>query len=151
MPGNLENSSVATGLEKISFISDLKERQCQRMFKLVYNCTHFTCQQAYAQNPSSQASAVHELRNSRCSSQIQKRERNQRSIFMLLWWFQAFPQWLSSKEFACNAGNIGSIPRLGRSPREGNGNPLQCSCLGNPWTEKPRGLQSVGSQRVGHD
>ena len=53
MPGNLENSAVATGLEKISFISDLKERQSQRMFKLVYSCTHFTCQQAYTQNPSS--------------------------------------------------------------------------------------------------
>ena len=41
MPANLENSAVATGLEYVSFHS--KERQCQRMFKLVYNCTHFTC------------------------------------------------------------------------------------------------------------
>ena len=31
-----------------------------------------------------------------------------------------------------NAGNVGSIPELGRSPGEGNGNPLQYSCLGNP-------------------
>ena len=30
---------------------------------------------------------------------------------------------------ACNAGDLGSIPGLGRSPGEGNGNPLQCSCL----------------------
>ena len=35
------------------------------------------------------------------------------------------------KEFACNAGDPGLIPRLGRSPREGNGNPLQYSCLEN--------------------
>ena len=49
------------------------------MFKLPYNCTHFTCQQDYAQNPSSQASAVHEPRTSRCSSWIQKRQRNERS------------------------------------------------------------------------
>ena len=34
---------------------------------------------------------------------------------------------------------------------EGNGNPLQYSCLENPWTEEPGGLQSVGSLRVGHD
>ena len=34
MPANLENSAVATGLEKVSFHSDPKERQCQRMFKL---------------------------------------------------------------------------------------------------------------------
>ena len=42
MPTNLENSVVATGLEK-SFHSIPKERKCQRMFKLLYNCTHFTC------------------------------------------------------------------------------------------------------------
>ena len=40
--------------------------------------------------------------------------------------------WFSSKEPACNAGDPGSIPRSGRSPREGNDHPLQCSCLGNP-------------------
>ena len=44
MPTNLENSAVATGLEKVSFQSNPKDKQCQRMFKLPYNCTHFTCQ-----------------------------------------------------------------------------------------------------------
>ena len=42
MPGNLENSAVATGLEKVIFLSNPKERQCQRMFKLPHNCTHLT-------------------------------------------------------------------------------------------------------------
>ena len=42
MPVNLENSAVATGLEKVSFHSNPKERQCQRMLKLLYNCTYFT-------------------------------------------------------------------------------------------------------------
>jgi len=51
MPANLENSAVATGLEKVSFHSNPKERQCQRMFKLLYNGTPLTCQQGYAQNP----------------------------------------------------------------------------------------------------
>ena len=37
MPANLENSAVATGLEKLSFHSNPKEGQCQRMFKLPYN------------------------------------------------------------------------------------------------------------------
>ena len=37
---------------------------------------------------------------------------------------------------------LGSIPWLGRSPGEGNGCPLQYSCLENPWTEKPGGLYS---------
>ena len=40
--------------------------------------------------------------------------------------------WPSGNESACNAGDLGSIPGLGRSPREGNGNPLQYSCLENP-------------------
>ena len=40
MPANLVNSAVATGLEKVSFHSSPKERQCQRMFKLLHNCTH---------------------------------------------------------------------------------------------------------------
>jgi len=43
MPAKLENSAVATGLEKVSFHSNPKERQYQRMFKLPHNCTHFTC------------------------------------------------------------------------------------------------------------
>ena len=96
------------------------------------------------------------------------------------------------KEFACNAGDPGSIPGLGRSPGEGIGYPLQYSwaslvaqlvkkestcnvgdlgspwvgkipwrrvwqptpvfLLGeSPWTDKPGGLQSLGSQRVRHD
>ena len=37
-----------------------------------------------------------------------------------------------SKEFTCSAGNASSIPGSGRAPEEGNGNPLQYSCLGNP-------------------
>ena len=42
-PAILENSAVATGLEKVSFHSNPKERQCQRMFRLPHNCTHLTC------------------------------------------------------------------------------------------------------------
>ena len=37
------NSAVATGVEKVSFHSNPKEGQYQRIFKLLYNCTHFTC------------------------------------------------------------------------------------------------------------
>ena len=50
------------------------------------------------------------------------------------------------KASAYNAGDLGSIPGSGRSPVEGNGNPLQYSCLENPID---RG--STGSQRVGGD
>ena len=40
MPTNLENPAVATGLEKVSFHSNPKERQCQRMLKLLHNISH---------------------------------------------------------------------------------------------------------------
>ena len=40
MPANLGNSAVATGLEKVSFHSNPKERQCQRMLKIPHNCSH---------------------------------------------------------------------------------------------------------------
>ena len=42
MSANLENSAVTTGLEKVSFHSSPKERQCQRMLKLLHNCTHLS-------------------------------------------------------------------------------------------------------------
>ena len=45
---------------------------------------------------------------------------------------RSFPGGLYDKASAYNAGDLGSIPGLGRSPREGNGNPLQYSCLENP-------------------
>ena len=44
------------------------------------------------------------------------------------------------KESACNAGDLGSIPELGRSPGEGNGNPLQYSCLENSMDRGAGGL-----------
>ena len=47
-----------------------------------------------------------------------------------------FPGDSDSKQFACNAGDPGSIPGSGRSPGEGNGNPLQYSCLENPMDER---------------
>ena len=44
--------------------------------------------------------------------------------------------WLNSKEFTCNAGDLSLIPRSGRFPGEGNGNPLQYSFLGNPMNRE---------------
>ena len=67
---------------------------------------------------------------------------------------QGFPGGSVVKNLPANAGDAGDmglIPGSGRSPRGGNGNPLQYSCLENPWTEEPDGLQSMGSQRVRHN
>ena len=56
-----------------------------------------------------------------------------------------FPGSSVVKNPPANAGEMGSIPGSGRSPGEGNGNPLQYSCLGNPLTKEPGRLQSMGS------
>ena len=58
------------------------------------------------------------------------------------------------KKKPANSGNIrgaGFIPVLGRSLGEGNGNPLQYSCVENPMDRGAWGLQSIRLQRVGHD
>ena len=62
--------------------------------------------------------------------------------------------WLSGKESACSAGDTGdtdSILALGRSPGGGHGNPLQCSCLGNPMDRGAWWLQSMGLHGVRHN
>ena len=65
--------------------------------------------------------------------------------------FKGFPGGSDGKASVYNAGDPGSIPGLGRSSGKGNGNPLQYYCLENLWTEELDRLQSMGSQRVGHD
>ena len=51
-------------------------------------------------------------------------------------------------ESACKTGDPGLIPGSGSPPGEGNGTPLQYSCLENPWTEEPGRLQFMGSQEL---
>ena len=63
------------------------------------------------------------------------------------------PRQLSGKESTCQAGDLGLIPGSGRSPGEGNGNPLQYSCLGNPmdrgaWRAPVHGGKGVGRNLV---
>ena len=56
---------------------------------------------------------------------------------------RGLPWWLGGKESACDAGDPGLMPGLGRSPGEGNGNPLRCSCLEDPMPGEPGGLYST--------
>ena len=66
--------------------------------------------------------------------------------------FLGFPGSSDHKEFACNAGDLGSTPRLGRFPQRRKWQPTPVFLPREfPWTEEPGGLQSMGSQRVGHD
>ena len=62
-----------------------------------------------------------------------------------------FPHSSVGKESICNAGDLGSIPESGRSPEEGNGNPLQYSCLENPMDKGAWRVTVHGVARVGHD
>ena len=67
-------------------------------------------------------------------------------ILIIMTWYSS-----DDKESSYNAGDLGSIPGSGRSPGEGNGNPLQYSCLENPMEEEPGGLHPMGLQRVRHN
>ena len=60
--------------------------------------------------------------------------------------FLGFPGGSDDKESACNVGDLGSIPGLGRSPEGGHGNPLQYSCLENPHGQR----SLVGYSPWGH-
>jgi len=62
-----------------------------------------------------------------------------------------FPGGSDGKESACNAGDTSSIPGLGRYPEEGNGNPLQYSCLEHFIGRGAWRATVHGSQRVRHD
>ena len=80
-------------------------------------------------------------------------KHTQTHIHGLLWWLR------NDKESTCNVGDPGSIAGLGRSPGEGNDNPLQYSCLEKPrdrgtWqaaTDHGAAKSRTGPQRVGHD
>ena len=64
---------------------------------------------------------------------------------------KGFPHRSVGKSSACNAGDLGSIPGLGRSPGEGNGNPLQYFCLENPMDRGTWWSTLHGATRLRHD
>ena len=65
---------------------------------------------------------------------------------------QGFPGGSDGKESACNAGDLGLIPGLGRCPGEGHGNPFQYSCLENPHGQRRlAGYSPWGRKRTGRD
>ena len=75
-----------------------------------------------------------------------RRDRLSTTVFM------GFPGDSDSKESTCNVGNLGLIPGLGRFPWRRAWQPTPVFLPGeSPWTKEPGGLQSIGSQRAGHD
>ena len=73
------------------------------------------------------------------------------NIILKLFSIMGFPHSSVGKESAHNAGDPGSIPGLGRSPGEGNGKPLQYSCLENPMDRGAWRATVHGVARVGQD
>ena len=72
-------------------------------------------------------------------------------IYISITSFEGFCSSSDSKESTCKAGDLGSIPRSGRSPGEGNGNPLQYFCLENSMDRGASRTTVHGAQRVGQD
>ena len=66
---------------------------------------------------------------------------------LISWWLSQAKNLSAMRETACSTGDGGSIPGSGRFPGEGNGNPLQYSCLENTMGRGACGLQSMGSQQ----
>ena len=64
---------------------------------------------------------------------------------------RSFPSGSDDKESACSAGDPGSIPGVRKIPWRRNSNPFSILARKIPWMEEPWGLQSMGSQRVGHN
>ena len=93
------------------------------------------------------------------SSCIKKKKKKKNLLYAIIKFILRFQNIIKlyyiyssvSKDSACNAGDLGSIPGLGRSPREGNGNPLQCYCPENPMDRGAWQATVHGVSRVGHD
>ena len=66
---------------------------------------------------------------------------------LISWWLSQAKDLSAVQETACSTGGRGSIPGSGRFPGEGNGNPLQYSCLENTMDRGACGLQSMGLQQ----
>ena len=105
--------------------------------------------------------------NHRCNLKFSRRhvkkaktDKSQTKLILIMYFIYlniakilAFPVPYSSddKESACNAEDLGWIPRSGRCPGEGNGNPLQYSCLENSMDRGAWWATVLGSQKVRHD
>ena len=124
------------------------------VFNLLFPFTYFESENHSVMSDSSRPHGIHSPWNSPGQNTGVGSLSLLQGIFLtqeLNWGLlHCFPGGSEGKTSSCNAGDPGSIPGLERSPGERNGNPLQYSCLENPWMEEPGRLQSMWSQRVGH-
>ena len=127
-PCNLGNSAVATGLKKVSFHSNPKERQYQRMLKLPHKCTHLTCQYGEGNGTPLQDSCLENpVDGGAYQAAIHGVAKSQTRLsdFTFTFHFHAL-----EKEMATHSSILAW--RI-------------------PGTGEPGGLPSMGSHRIGHD
>ena len=82
---------------------------------------------------------------------MRKSETLMTRVCLHLFSMTGFPGLSDGKESACNVGHLGLIPGLGRSPGGAHGNPSVFLPGESSWTDEPGGLQSLESQRIGHN
>ena len=127
MSANLKNSAVVIGLEKFSFHSNPKEGQCQRMYKLRYSwgVPGSSAGRESACNAGDPGLGRYAGFNSWVGKICWRRDRLPTPAFL------GFSCGSAGQESTHNAGELGSIPGLGRSNGEGKGYPLQYFGLEN--------------------
>ena len=85
------------------------------------------------------------------SSTVHDRQKLESKCLSTDEWINKFPGGSDGKESACNAGDLVSTPGLGRSLEKEMATHFSILAWRIPWMEEPGGLQSTGSQRVGHN
>ena len=90
--------------------------------------------------------AIHVVTKSQ--TQLKVNNNPQRYVLRSISSVPPIPFGSAGKESACSVGDLGSVPGLGRSPAEGNGNLLQYSCLEIPFTKHPGGLMPIQLQEL---
>ena len=121
---------------------------------LAYRCsamrlTHFTCKKAWAEEQGVKGWVAESTVKVRASFQASSFISQDKRVIRKVGGFPGGTQ--VTKNPPANAGGVGSIPGLGRSPGEGHSNPLQYSCWENSMDRGTGRLQPMGSQRVGHN
>ena len=107
---------------------------CENPSNLTLACSHFSVCRLHFQKQLKEKNLAGEFS---CGNSVSPAlNRMKESLTMILNNLMGLPRWLSDKESFCSAGDVGSIPGWARYPREGNGLPLQDSCLENPMDRR---------------
>ena len=114
----------------VSKVSDVTERLSVHFTNIAYSIFHYLRQNSTKKKCNIMVINIYEMCNKLKKNDILQSDSNKNLIALFSFW--DFPGGSDSKASVYNVRDLGSIPGLGRSPGEGNGNPLQYHCLENP-------------------